>query len=358
MKNATRAKAERDPRDAAPRPKLRTDATAKNDGARDPAVRPRGAALRKLDPKSKLPIPSVLKRIDPADVEVLAKILGEPMECVYNPEFPKVNAERLFCGPLEDEDDGLHPVIGGDPFVPAASSTKALTADDEQRLFMCLNYCRYRAMRVVRNSGPGRLTGRMARELVRWSRAALTIRTRIVEANLSLVPAMAKRSRNSSADIADLICEGNLALVRSVDKFDCSRGFKFSTYACRAILSSFSSSSAKSSRYRAYFPTEYDPALEKSDYLERRREDVEGDCLSGLRSVLDANTAGLSQVEQRVLEARFNLDHPQSSPTPARSKTLKQVAELIGVTKERVRQIQNKALTKLRSVMEADVLAA
>ena len=204
MKNASPAKAKRDPREAPVSAKSRSDATAKS----DPGAPPRGAALRKLTPKSKLPTASVLKRLSAADVEIIEKALSEPMECVYNAEFPKVNAERRFCEPLDDGDAGLHPVMGGDPFVPAASSTESLTAADERRLFMCLNYCRYRAMRVVRDSRAGRLTVRAARELVRWSRAALTIRTRIVEANLSLVPAMAKRRRSTSADIADLICEG------------------------------------------------------------------------------------------------------------------------------------------------------
>ncbi len=355
MSKAIRTQGLRDPRVASAGNRRRTDATDKTVSAK--AAPPRGAALRRLDPKSKLPIPSTLRRMPAGDVKILEKVLSEPMECVYNKAFPKVNAEKLFLGPLQDDDDP-RPVIGGDPRVPAASSTKSLTAADEQRLFMCLNYCRYRAMRVVRDSGAGRLTAGAARQLIKWARAAQLVRTRIVEANLSLVPAMAKRSRTIGVDISDLICEGNLALVRSVDKFDCARGFKFSTYACRAILSSFSSSSAKSARYRAHFPTEYDPALEKSDSVERRRADDIDDCVTGLKSVLMLNAAGLSCVEQRVLQARFDLNRDPREDGPVRSKTLKQVAELIGVTKERVRQIQNKALDKLRAAMEAEVLAA
>ncbi|MEZ6241833.1 MAG: sigma factor [Phycisphaerales bacterium] len=80
---------------------------------------------------------------------------------------------------------------------------------------------------------------------------------------------MAKRTRMSEVDFADLVSEGNMALLRAVDKFDAGRGFKFSTYACRAILKAFSRQGMKLSKYRQRFPTDFDPKLEESDYLER-----------------------------------------------------------------------------------------
>jgi RNA polymerase primary sigma factor len=318
----------------------------------------RGASLRKLTPKVEMPTPTVLKRFSVEEVATLEKLLSEPMECVYHDAFPRVNAEQKFLTPLEDMNTDVGIALGGDPDAPAASSTRSLTAAEERELFLCLNYCRYRTMRVIRYAKGKRLSAKEARELLRWHAAAHKSRTYILQANLSLVPAMAKRSKTVGVDIGDLICEGNLALLRSVDKFDCMRGFKFSTYACRAILSSFSSSAAKSARYRSYFPTEFDPALERSDFLEKKRENVEQDCVADLREVLLENAAGLSAVEQRVLAARFDLNRDKSVDGPPRAKTLKQVAELIGVTKERVRQIQNKALDKLRNVVEDDILAA
>jgi RNA polymerase primary sigma factor len=59
-----------------------------------------------------------------------------------------------------------------------------------------------------------------------------------------------------------------------VEKFDCSRGFKFSTYSCRAILKSFSRVAMRASRYRGKFPAEFDPAMERSDFIDRQRDDV------------------------------------------------------------------------------------
>jgi RNA polymerase sigma factor (sigma-70 family) len=142
-----------------------------------------------------------------------------------------------------------------------------------------------------------------------------------------------------------------------VDKFDAARGFKFSTYACRAILASFSRAGAKAARHRSQFPTPYDPAMERSDYLESRRDRIELDCVDELKRILFENSADLSSVEKRVLTARFSLDQPAPGPG-SRRKTLDQVGDLLGVSKERVRQIQNQAMIKLRAVLEERLLAA
>jgi RNA polymerase primary sigma factor len=112
----------------------------------------------------------------------------------------------------------------------------------------------------------------------------------------------------------------------------------------------------RASRYRGRFPTEFDPAVEKSDYLDRRREEVEYDCVDELKDILLRNLAELSDVERTVISERFALaSSPDNHPAP---KTLEQVGVIIGVTKERVRQIQNKALQKIRTALEDKYLAA
>ena len=75
------------------------------------------------------------------------------------------------------------------------------------------------------------------------------------------------------------------------------------------------------------------------------------DCVDELKTIVDTNVAELTDVEQTVLKHRFNWDQEEKSPL-----TLEQVGRIIGVTKERVRQIQNKALTKIRKLMEEGVL--
>src|SRR5262249_52201699 len=159
-------------------------------------------------------------------------------------------------------------------------------------------------------------------------------------------------------DYAELISEGNMALLRSVEKFDCGRGFKFSTYSCRAILKSFSRVAMRTSRYRGHFPTEFDPTLEKSDYLEHCRVAAESDCVYELRSIMDRNLAALNEVERTVITERFALAVPAEAGLPAMPKTLGEVGVIIGMTKERVRQTQNRALAKLKTALEDGFLAA
>jgi RNA polymerase sigma factor (sigma-70 family) len=185
----------------------------------------------------------------------------------------------------------------------------------------------------------------------------LSTRSVIVRLNMPLVLAMAKRTRLTNIDFNEMISEGNMALLRSVEKFDCSRGYKFSTYSCRAILKAFSRVAMRASRYRGQFPTAFDPGMERSDYLERCREGIADDCVDELKEILLKNTAELSSVERTVIRERFALGITDTGQ-PATPKTLEQVGCIIGVTKERVRQIQNNALKKIRGALEDQFLAA
>ena len=185
--------------------------------------------------------------------------------------------------------------------------------------------------------------------MLRWHRIANAYREQIAETNLALVLAMAKRVRMSEVDFADLISEGNMALLRSVDKFDCARGFKFSTYACRAILKAFSRHGVKNSKYRQRFPTDFDPSMEKGNHLETLRATHEKESAAEVKHIVLTNQADLSDVERTVIDHRFNLNGATEQP----ALTLEQVGQIIGVTKERVRQIQNKALEKIRLALEA-----
>src|SRR5262245_42699327 len=162
---------------------------------------------------------------------------------------------------------------------------------------------------------------------------------------------MAKRTRLGDVDFSEIVSEGNMALMRAVDKFNVDRGFKFSTYACRAILKAFSRTAMKHSRHKTRFPVEFEPEMEKSDWNDRKRDMVEEDCIDELKQIVNRNLADLSSVEQTVIRRRFNWEQAEETPL-----TLEEVGRIIGVTKERVRQIQNKALMKIRAVMEEGVL--
>jgi RNA polymerase sigma factor (sigma-70 family) len=230
-----------------------------------------------------------------------------------------------------------------------------LTGAQERILFHCFNYarhCIWKIQQEVWASESKQPTPEQADAVLKWFRKADYIREQIAETNLALVLAMAKRTRMSEVDFADLVSEGNMALLRAVDKFDAGRGYKFSTYACRAILKAFSRQGMKLSKYRQRFPTDFDPKLERSNYLEIKRTSFEKDAADEVRRIVTENRAELSEVERTVIEHRFGLETGEIE----KPMTLEQVGQIIGVTKERVRQIQNKAMEKIRLQLEAHFL--
>jgi RNA polymerase primary sigma factor len=227
---------------------------------------------------------------------------------------------------------------------PPVSRKNALSPGDEALLFLRYNYARYRLAKL-RAPQRRRASAARASQMARWYRRAMQLRTDAVRANLGLVLSMAKRTRTSGVEFGELVSEGSMALLRSVDKFDVSRGFKFSTYACRAILKSFARTARKARRYRQYFPAQYDPDLDRSDRDVRRHEIRWANSLHLLREVLADNHAYLTDVEMQVVSERFAIcPH-------GRGQTLAQVAWVVGLSPERVRQIQNRALVKLRSAL-------
>ena len=312
------------------------------------------------------PARSVVEALCAEDQLLLTQLLTEPPDFIDHPELAKRGADKALFGV---ETRLIHrratrfirpnPVVG--EHSSRGSRVPTLTTDQERLLFLRLNYARRRIRTLLDRSAGRRLRAADTRLLLGWGHRMLTTRGEIVRFNLPLVLAMAKRTRLSSIDYNELISEGNVALLRSVEKFDCGRGFKFSTYACRAILKSFSRVAMRASRYRVQFPCEFDPSMERSDYLERKRENVVVDCVDELKRILLENVADLNDVERTVIKERFALLLPTGHGAGTLSegpKTLEQVGLMIGVTKERVRQIQNKALRKIREALETEYLVA
>jgi RNA polymerase sigma factor (sigma-70 family) len=308
------------------------------------------------------------KRLSARDQQAVKRLLTEKYEWIDDEVFHQDDddAQRQVWDEAPEvpkpDTSWYHPVM--DSYKTARTSRNVgsvlLTAKQERALFLQFNYCRFRVCRLrdvlQTQAEPDADT---ARDMLYWYRRAEAYRDQIADTNLALVLAMAKRTRMSEVDFADLVSEGNMALLRAVDKFDASRGFKFSTYACRAILKAFSRQGIKLSKYRQMFPTDFDPALERSNHMELKREEHENDCVDELRRIIKSNTAELSDIERDVIEHRFAIEanqRLQEGQKPHKPLTLEQVGKIIGVTKERVRQIQNKALDKIKLQLEDDFL--
>jgi len=150
-------------------------------------------------------------------------------------------------------------------------------------------------------------------------------RNALVEANYGLVISVVKRYANGHVPMGDLIQEGNLGLIAAAERFDIERGCRFSTYAVWWIRGYVSRAMADLiPDENAVSPCEL---AEKNELKERVRETV----------------SCLKPRERRVVELRFGLNG-----TPEHS--LKETGEILGKSKERVRQIEVKALARLRKL--------
>jgi RNA polymerase primary sigma factor len=293
------------------------------------------------------PIPKALR----AQVDAL---LPQNYAFMDSPIFKQAGIEKVL---FEDAEPQLPRIAWYQPTRDEAldgattGAPQLMKADEERLMFLRFNYSKRKLTLLQKKIAREGLTKELALKFVDWHRRFEHFREYLTRTNLALVLAMAKRTRLGDIDFAEIVSEGNMALIRAVDKFNVERGFKFSTYACRAILKAFSRTALKANRHKTRFPVEFEPDMEKSDWSDRKRDIVEEDCIDELKQIVDRNLADLTEVENTVIKRRFNWQQEDEHPL-----TLEEVGRIIGVTKERVRQIQNKALSKIRHVMEDGVL--
>lgn len=216
---------------------------------------------------------------------------------------------------------------------------------NELHRFKQMHYCA-RQIRDLLKQHQGR-----ALRLKSFQRFAAThqqIRDAIAADNLGLVYELYKKSRIVNADGDELLSEGMMALTRSIDTFNPWRGFRFSTYACNSILRAFYRCGLKETRRRQLEPVNFETQLEKSDWLDTQREEDTVLYAERLTKILSNGTAELTPIERAVIEQRFPLNETSER------KTLAEIGRDMDLSKERVRQIQNSALLKLRDAIELD----
>jgi RNA polymerase primary sigma factor len=301
-------------------------------------------------------------------------------------DLPSVAAgdEPVFLGGFEEK-------VEGDPAEFEEEVSKGLSSDDPVRMYL------REIGRIPLLSADQEIE--LARRIELGGADGAVAKRRLVQANLRLVVSIAKKYVGRGMLFLDLIQEGNLGLIRAAEKFDYERGYKFSTYATwwirqaitRAIadqartiripvhmvetINKLKKVTRKLAQDKGRKPTEEEIAESMEITISKLREIVKvaqepisletpigkeedsrlGDFIEDREAETPANSvtqellrediievmAGLSPRERDVLRLRFGLDD-------GRQRTLEEVGQLFGVTRERIRQIEAKALRKLR----------
>lgn len=278
------------------------------------------------------------------------RILELPLDYIDNEVFAKPAMEAEILGPMpvvESSGRKVRAPSGLPPYLASLYEVPLLTREQEYHLFRKFNYLKYKATRLRETLDPARARSSVMDEIESLYEETVRIKNQIVQANLRLVVSIAKRHVNSSDDFFGLVSDGNMSLIRAVEKFDYFRGNKFSTYASWAIMKNFARTIPEEFKHRDRFRTTADEmfsaqADSRSDQVELETAQTQRE--SQIRSILSR----LDEREQRIIINRFGLERGREP------LTLKEVGAEMGVTKERVRQIEARAINKLRQAAQEE----
>jgi RNA polymerase primary sigma factor len=279
--------------------------------------------------------------------EVRAKrILELPLEYMYHESFDNPENEKEILGPTPEPDTPprkLRSPSGLPPYLAALYEVPLLTREQENHLFRKFNYLKYKASRLREKLNPASARTSEMNEIERLYEEAVRVKNEIVQANLRLVVSIAKRHVTGTEDFFSLVSDGNMSLIRAVEKFDFSRGNKFSTYASWAIMKNFARTIPEEYKRRDRFRTSQDELF--IGQADQRPDSLNKEAMQNtLEKQVEKILAQLDERERQIIISRFGLNHNQEP------LTLKEVGEEMGVTKERVRQIESRALSKARQV--------
>jgi len=290
-----------------------------------------------------------------SDLDVVIEFIpNEEFELLDEEEFLWMDGSMTLYSDRDDRGQVEATEIGD---FRCMGALPLLSPTGESFLFRKLNYLRFRAVKLRDAILAGDLPATNEDQLRWFLSEADDVRNHIAECNLRLVLSIVRRFAATETEFDDLASEGLTIMLKAIDKFDFSRGFRFSTYATSSVQRHFYRvSKQKMRRYRM----EVGASTERLNQLPMRTGASEepaarmADVIQ-IKTLVSRMDECLDDREQRIIQKRFGIG------TDGVPKTLRDVASDVDLSKERVRQIQLTAFRKLRKFfgeLQSDLLTA
>jgi len=286
------------------------------------------------------------------------RFLEQPIEYIYHESFDDpaledtIRAEMPGAEAFEETRRQMRIPKDAPPELVSNYEMPLLSKEQEQHLFRKMNFLKYQAARLLADmtlpSGIvnySRLRVETLDQIEDDLRQANKVKELLIRCNMRLVTSIAKKHAGQAENFFELLSDGNMSLMRAVEKFDFSRGNKFSTYGSWAIIKNFARNIPDEKNRRERFVTGNEEVF---DAAEDKRTD-EHECLAAAEQATARVNRLLEYLEPRerdIIRMRAGLDNGGDP------MTLEKIGEKLGITKERVRQLNVRAVKKLRSLAD------
>jgi RNA polymerase primary sigma factor len=279
------------------------------------------------------------------------RLLDLPLDCIYHPSFddPSLEGEILAGMPdvegFESSRRSVRAPKDAPPELASLYGVPLLTREQEAHLFRQMNFLKHKAIKLRDRLEPDRARTEDLDAIDKLRDQAQAIKDTLVNCNMRLVVSIAKRHAGQSNNFFELLSDGNVSLLRAVEKFDYSRGNKFSTYASWAIMKNFARSIPEELHRRERYVTGHDELFEAAQDTRTDEHEVLASAEQATHKV-NRLLEYLDPRERQIIRLRAGLD------SGAQGMTLEKIGEQLGITKERVRQLNVRAMKKLRTLAE------